>query len=293
MPRELDARVMRRLLVAQRNEITEHHVYRRLARSCRNERNREVLTRIADDELKHYEFFKGITGRDVSPRRLKGLMYYILARVFGLTFGTKLMELGEERAQVNYADLASSVPELEEIEADEGRHERELTDMIDEERLKYAGSVVLGLNDALVELTGMLAGLTLALANARLIAVTGLITGAAASLSMAASEYLSTKSEEDSGKSPVKASLYTGTAYVLAVAVLITPFLVVPNVHHALATTIAAGIFLIFGFSFYISVAKSQPFWRRFIEMTFVSLGVAAASFGIGALVRAYLPVDV
>jgi VIT1/CCC1 family predicted Fe2+/Mn2+ transporter len=47
-----------------------------------------------------------------------------------------------------------------------------------------------------VELTGALSGLTLAFRNTRLIAMAGLITGIAASLSMAGSEYLATKSEE-------------------------------------------------------------------------------------------------
>ena len=51
--------------------------------------------------------------------------------------------------------------------------------MIDEEKLKYIGAVVLGMNDALVELTGTLAGLTLALQNEKLVGVAGLITGVA------------------------------------------------------------------------------------------------------------------
>jgi VIT1/CCC1 family predicted Fe2+/Mn2+ transporter len=252
-----------------------------------------VLEGIARDELRHYEFFRTLTGRDVPPRRLSALFFYAVSRLLGLTFGTKLMELAEERARAGYGELARVVPGMAEIEADEGRHESELLAMLDEERLRYAGSVVLGLSDALVELTGMLAGLTLALANARLIAATGLITGAAASLSMAASEYLSTKSEDEGGKSPAKAALYTGSAYVLAVAMLITPYFLSADVYRALGFTVGAAILLIFAFSYYISVAKSLPFWRRFIEMALVSLGVAAASFGIGALVRQYLPVEI
>ena len=46
--------------------------------------------------------------------------------------------------------------------------------MLDEERLRYIGSVVLGLNDALIELTGALAGLTLALQNTQLNLLLGL-----------------------------------------------------------------------------------------------------------------------
>lgn len=63
--------------------------------------------------------------------------------------------------------------------------------MIKEEKIGYVGSMVLGLNDALVELTGVLAGLTFTLQNTRLIGTAGLITGVAAALSMASSEYLS------------------------------------------------------------------------------------------------------
>lgn len=88
--------------------------------------------------------------------------------------------------------------------------------------------MVLGLNDALVELTGVLAGLTLALQNTRLVAMTGFITGIAASLSMSASEYLSAKSEEGP-QDPLKASIYTGSAYVLTVLFLIFPYLLFTN----------------------------------------------------------------
>ncbi|HPJ72903.1 MAG TPA: rubrerythrin family protein, partial [bacterium] len=41
-----------------------------------------------------------------------------------------------------------------------------------------------------------------------------------------------------------------------------------------------------------LSVARDLPFLRRFLEMAGISLGVAAASFGVGYLVRALLGVD-
>ena len=159
--------------------------------------------------------------------------------------------------------------------------------MIDEERLKYVGSVVLGLNDALVELTGALAGLTFALQNPRLVATAGFITGIAASLSMAASEYLSTKSEGE-GKDPVKSCIYTGIAYVLTVLVLILPFLLLNNLYLSLSITLSSAILIIFIFTFYISVAKGLPFKKRFFEMALISIGVASLSFIIGLFVRRF-----
>ena len=109
-------------------------------------------------------------------------------------------------------------------------HEQKLIGLINEERLEYMGSVVLGLNDALVEFTGALAGFTLALSDSRLIALTGSITGIAAALSMASSEYLSTKSEGGETKHPIKAAIYTGIAYIITVVALVAPFILIENV---------------------------------------------------------------
>ena len=175
----------------------------------------------------------------------------------------------------------------------EGRHENELVGLLDEERLRYAGSIVLGLSDALVELTGALAGLTLALRDSRLIAMTGLITGIAASLSMAASEYLSTRAEPDDAKHPVKASVYTGVAYAATVGLLILPYLVVPNLMVALGWSLSNAVAVILAFTFYLSVAQNVSFRRRFAEMAGLCLGVAAVSFGVGHLVRIAFGVDV
>ena len=107
------------------------------------------------------------------------------------------MENGEENAQEEYTLLANEVPESIEIRTQEEEHEAALIAMLDEERLQYVGSMVLGLNDALVELTGAIAGVTFALANARLVALTGIITGVSATFSMAASNYLAERADNN------------------------------------------------------------------------------------------------
>ena len=202
------------------------------------------------------------------------------------------MERGEKDAQVIYEMVSEQIPSSEEIVYDEDKHEKQLLDMIDEERLRYVGSMVLGLNDALVELTGALAGFTFALQDTRLIGVTGLITGIAASFSMSASEYLSIKSEE-SEKSPGKATLYTGIAYVLTVLLLIFPYLIFTNVYFCLGLAILSSIIVILVFTFYISVAKEVMFKDRFLEMALISLGIACLSFVIGYLVKIVFNVEV
>lgn len=280
------------LLAYQRNEITEHHIYRRLAATVREPENRRVLERIAADELHHYHAWKKHTGSDVTPNRLQIWKYYAVSRILGFTFGVKLMERGEDSAHASYAQLRDAFPEAAAIAAEEEAHEAALLQMLDEERLRYTGSMVLGLSDALVELTGALAGLTLALQNARLIAMTGSITGIAAALSMAASEYLSTKAER-MGKSPARASLYTGAAYLMTVLLLILPYLLATNYYVCLACSLTLAVIIIAGFNYYISVAKDEPFRRRFVEMAGLSLGVAALSFLVGLLMRTFFGIEI
>lgn len=286
-----DRELIATLRASQRNEITECLLYRRLAQGLGHEANSAVLERIANDELAHYEFWKTYTKEEIGPDRWRLFVYYWICRIFGLTFGIKLMERGEEQAQVIYRKLAPRISGVGRIVDDEDRHEHELLCLIDEERLKYVGSIVLGLNDALVELTGTLAGLTFALRNTQLVAMTGLITGIAAAFSMASSEYLSTKSE--GGKNPIKSSFYTWTAYILTVLFLIGPYLLFRPLYLCLGLTVANALLVILIFTFYTSVARDLPFRKRFLEMAAISLGVAALSFGIGSIVRRFFGIEV
>jgi VIT1/CCC1 family predicted Fe2+/Mn2+ transporter len=283
--------IRRRLLEYQRSEITEHHIYARLAATVRSAENRRVLEEIAGDEMRHYQQWRAYTRQDVPPGRWSIWKYYLISRVFGFTFGVKLMEIAENKIQGGYERLRGIIPEAEAVMLEEEQHEKVLLQLLDEERLRYTGSMVLGLNDALVELTGALAGLTLALQNAKLIALTGSITGIAAALSMGASEYLSTKSEQTS-KNPVKASIYTGVAYLFTVLALILPYLVLSNYYVSLACTLAAAVLIIALFNYYVAVARDEPFKRRFLEMAGLSLGVAAFSFLVGLLLRTVLGID-
>lgn len=289
---ESDYNMKNKLLSFQKNEITEYMIYKRLTRSIKDTNNKEVLESIADEELRHHDLWKKYTEEKVEPNRFKIFFYFILSKIFGLTFGLKLMEKREKSAQISYEEVSSIVPEARKIEEDEDKHENELLAMIEEERLNYVGSIVLGLNDALVELTGALAGLTFALQNGILIATSGLITGIAASLSMAASEYLSKRAENN--ERALKSATYTGIAYLITVALLILPYLLIPeNYFLSLGITLIIAIIIILVFNFYISVAKDLKFSSRFFEMAGISLGVAGLTFFIGFLVRITLGVSI
>jgi len=275
----------------QKGEITEYYVYKNIAKRTRNLDNRRILEKIASEEKAHYLIWTQLLGQETTPRRFHIFFLNFLSLLFGYTFAIKLMEKGEDKAKASYEEIGKHVPEAIQIAHEEDIHEQQLIGLLNEERLNYIGSMVLGLNDALVELSGTLAGLTFAFADPKLISLSGLITGIAASLSMAASEYLSAHAENK--PDALKSALYTGGAYIVTVALLILPYLLIPNHFVALGVMLLVVVFIIFIFNYYLSVAKDLPFRKRFFQMVVISLGVAAISFGIGILIKLGLGIEV
>ncbi len=286
----MNEEIKKLLIQFQQNEITEYQVYSRLSRLAKGE-NREVLRHIAEDEKRHYAMLKKYTETEVKPNKRLVFKYSMLARIFGLTFAIKLMEKGEEFAQVAYDKASSEVEIMDALMADEQKHEKELIKMIKEKKMDHMDSVVLGLNDALVELTGALAGLSFALQNTDLIALSGLVTGIAASFSMGASEYLSKKHEGD--EKPLKSSLYTFFAYIFTVLFLVFPYLILANYIYALAWTLINAVIVIFIFTYFNAVTQEQKFKKLFLEMFLISMSVAVFSFGVGLVFKAWFGVEV
>jgi VIT1/CCC1 family predicted Fe2+/Mn2+ transporter len=221
--KKLTAKEQQVLIKNQKNEINGYIIYSKLSGYVKDKKNAKLLKMIAESEKKHYSILKKYSGVDIKPDYLKVFFYILSAKILGLTFTLKLLEKGEANADNDYKCIKKRIPQISSILKDEDKHEGELLNMINESKLNYMGSVVLGLNDALVELTGALAGFTFAIQNNKIIAMIGLITGISASLSMASSEFLS-KRQEDEKENAFLASAYTGTAYIITVILLILPF---------------------------------------------------------------------
>lgn len=287
---KMDKKLQKIMINLQRVELTEHHVYMRLAERSKDPGNAAILRKIGMQEMGHSQYWQKKTGVEVKPDRWIIWKRVILATLLGPTFVLKLMEKREGTGSKVYNDLSSVYPETLQFAEDEKAHEKEILDMIHEEKLQYVGSIVLGLNDALVELTGALAGFTLALGETKIISLAGLVTGISAALSMAASDYLSSKAEGDSRAG--KSAVYTGVAYLITVILLILPFLLLASKFMALGITLTIVVLIIFCFNYYISVAKDLNFKARFLEMTFISLGVATFSFFVGYLLKSVLGVE-
>ncbi len=281
------------MLAFQQDEINSSAIYAHFAKHVKDAKNAKILSQIAQDEAHHTLIWKHYTNKELRPNMLKVLWFKLLTYMLGYTFVVKVLELHEYDGIKGLQQLEKEIPEVSQIIEDEKKHEAELIDMLDEERLNYVGAMVLGLNDALVELTGTIAGLTFVLMDTTLIAMAGIITGIAATLSMAASNYLAERA--DGNPQALKASVYTGISYLVTVVCLVLPYLIFPTTMYlpALVCMIAIVILLIAIFNFYIAVVKSEKFLIKFMEMSVISLSVALISFLIGLLAKLAFGIDV
>ncbi len=290
---QLTEQTRKLLLSYQQSEVTDHVLYSRIASRQKESKNKTVLENIAAEEVGHAAIWGKYTGQEVAPRRWTIFWYGLLSWLLGYTFVIKLMEKGEYATGRKYEQLLKEIPEAAKIIEDEQRHEAELAALLDEERLQYVGAMVLGLNDAVIELTGAIAGLTFALNSTRLVALSAIIVGVSATLSMSSSSYLAEKA--DGNPKAVASGFYTGAAYLVTVVLLVLPYLLYPETSYAaaLGTMLLLVILILLFFNYYLSVAKDLPFARHFGEMAGISLGVALISFLIGLAVKAFLGIDI
>ena len=280
------------ILQFQKKELTRHFLYTELAKQAKTTERREALMRIAGDELKHHDYWAKISSKKISVDKIAASRVLIIAKIVGLSFAIKSMENEERRSQYLYKEFLNEDPEIEKILKSEQAHERKLIHLLKETKIHFIGAIVLSLNDALVELTGALAGFTLAFQETKLIALAGLVTGFSATFSLAASEYLSQKAEQRS-RTALRSGVYTGITYIITALILTLPFFIFNNPYVALVSTIVLAILIIFLFNYYISVVREVPFKKKFWEMVILSLSIACVSFLVGYVIRRALGVSI
>ena len=274
------------------NELTEHVVYGRLARMERDPANRAALERLSAQEHAHYEFWKSLLpgeekATDAAPRiRTRGHATWsipLLRAVFGVTFITKFLELHEEDAVRKYESIMDAIPEshrarFREIIEDERTHERTLIGQLKEKRVSYIGFIVLGLADAIVEITGVHAGFLGVTGSTLIAGIAGVIVGFAASISMGSASYLQAK-QETSDRSPLASGFATWASYFSSVILLALPYFLIRVMLPAFAVSTSIGIALVAAFTFYGAVVFDRKFWREFGETVGLMLGTALLYF--------------
>lgn len=208
----------KRALKQLQNEADDAAIYSLLEASEKDDENKKILRKLITEERRHYAFCQKVTGESRSANLFKVIFYTILVKIFGTSFTLKFMESREENAEKFYLNIVDEYPEARDIYEEEMNHENSLISMLKDTKLVNAGGIVLGMNDALVELTGTLSGIALAFSNTKSVGATGLIMGVAAALSMAGSAYLESKENPSDEIKPLTYSLYTGGSYIITTA---------------------------------------------------------------------------
>ncbi len=281
--------------IAQK-EYRNYIIFTDLARTESNDEYKQTLTELADFEEAHYLFWQSVAKPKAKLKKPGMAWYRLLRRLFGITFIIRYLEREETEMIESIREylFTSDHPEKKTMEdviyVDEAR-EQKLLKQINEERVEFLGSIVLGLNDGLIELSGALTGFTFAFQHTSTIILAGFILGISASLSMASSAYLQARHEK--GKDPAKSAIFTGVAYIIVVLLLILPFLLIPHLYGALGAMIATVVLIVAGLSFYTSTVFGRKFSDDFREMFIFSIGTAFVSFLISLAARELLGIQV
>ena len=278
-------------------EYKAYVTYRELAKVESNSEFRKLLLELSKHELGHYKFWRKYSSKkDFSVNPLELLLMKLMRMVFGLTFIAKYMEAAEKNAIKDYTQFMKTEgkalgKDVKSIINDELYHENEFSANIKEERVKFISSMILGLNDALIEFTGVLVGLSFAISNNLFVAVSGLVTGVAATLSMTASAYMQASYEES--KDVTKSAVYTGLTYMVVVLLLVAPFLLMNTIYASLAVMFGVVFLVTTTVSYYTSVIFSRSFKQQFGRMLLFSVGVSVVSFALGSIVKALTGISV
>lgn len=282
---------------ACRDEFKAYLTYSLIARlPFIDRRLRDILVRASKDELRHYKFWKSITGECSERVSLLTALLLVMAFIlFGATFISKLLESMESSAVNTYEALAKMKPELsfriKSLEDDEKIHELEMMKNIDEERVKYLGSIALGISDALIELTGIYAGSLGAFASGISAGLTGLLAGIAASASMGIAAYMQARHE--SGRNPIKSATYTALAYITVSILLALPYFTIGTSILAFITMIVVALLISAYMALYTSVLHNKRFTREFIETALPLFGIALLLLVIGIKLRELLNIEI
>ncbi|MDZ7289675.1 MAG: rubrerythrin family protein [candidate division KSB1 bacterium] len=268
------------------DEYTDHLVYQKLASRETNPERQQILHQLSRQEEEHYKFWEGTTnGHRPRPRRLFLHFVVLLRYFFGLTFAVKFLERHEKQVIEEYRRIrphfdGDTSARLEQMIADEEQHENFFISQINEGVVKYLGFIVLGLADAIIEITGVHAGFLGVTSSTTMAGVAGLIVGFAAAISMGTAAYLQAK--QGTERHPLTSALITGFSYILAVVFLALPYFLTVHMLLAFLISLAMAMLLTAYFTFYSVVLFERHFGKEFLESTALTLGTAVATYLFG-----------
>jgi len=281
------------------DEYTDYMVYKRLSESSRTKdpKFKEILTTLSSTEFKHYQFWKKYSpDTKVSVSTWTVYLTLFLRLIFGTTFAIKYLEKHESAVIKRYKSVKSSIPEadqreFDEMVGDEEEHENTFMDQMQGRYLKYISFIILGLADAIVEISGIHAGSLGIYHSTEITGLAGIVAGAAASIAMASAAYAQAK-QGFQGSATISA-LFTGVSYFINAIILAAPYFVTGSQIVAISTSVVLAVFIIAFISYYNSVVSQSHFLRDFGELAGIMLGASAALFLFGLLIRSVFGITI
>jgi vacuolar iron transporter family protein len=280
-----------------RDEHTDGAVYRMLSRHEKNQSFKKALEDLARGEQSHYEFWKIYThDAHVKVRRLKVYFTFLLRLTLGLTFTMKFLERHEEALHERYRQMLKNIPpadkaRFEAMMEEEEHQESYLMGEVHEGRVKYMSFIVLGLADAVVEISGIHAG-SLGIFNlTELAGIAGILAGMAASIAMASAAYAQAKQGfEGSAK---WSAIYTGVSYMFTAIFLALPYFLTSSMIVALGVSLVIGVALVAAMTYYDTVISARKFKRQFTEIAGIILAATLALYIAGTLIRHFFGITI
>jgi vacuolar iron transporter family protein len=293
----LNPELARLAALSAQEEYADHALYLALSRRERNPDFKKALEDIARGEASHFEFWKTYApSAKVSARRLRIYFILLIRLTLGLTFTMKFMERHEAKLHKLYRVIAEMIPLADKtrfnamVESEENQ-EGVLIGAIQENRVKYMSFIVLGLADAVVEISGIHAGSLGIYGETKLAGLAGIIAGMAASVAMASAAFAQAK--QGFQGSAKWSAIYTGVSYMITAIFLALPYFLTGSMVWALGTSLVIGVMLVALMTFYDTIISARPFKRQFGEIAIIILAASAALFAIGTLVGQYLGIRI
>lgn len=278
-----------------REELFNVHLYTWLARTVHNPTLKPILEKFAAQEKAHYDFWKRWVSEEVRYPTWWLWWYKVLIRLLGISFILRLLERREHQTIAEYRQVAPTLPPQEQttllaLVEEEEKHEAEFLEAIraEEPRIQYLGFIVLGLSDAIIEITGVHAGFLGASHRPLTAGIAGLIVGFAASISMASAAYLQAK--QNPAVSAVRSAVYTGISYVIAVVLMALPYFALASMAGAFWTSVILAVGMILSFVYYSAVVFERSFRQEALESVGVLGATAILSYGFGEVLRYFFP---
>jgi vacuolar iron transporter family protein len=278
------------------DEWSDYTLYDRLSKTVSPESPfAGVLKTLSGTEHGHFEFWrKYVPDEEPKLDKMKLNWVLFLRRFFGLTFATRYLDRHEGKVVVEYGEVSHLIPEADKkafdaMVADEMEHEKAFAMKVESTAVAYISFVVLGLADALVEISGIHAGWLGLFEKTEIAGLAGIIAGGAASLAMASAAFAQAKQGGFKGSARLSAA-YTGVSYFVTAVILATPYFLTASMPFALGGSLTLAVIILAITTWYSVVIQEKRFLKDFLEILAILFATTIIVFSLGYIVSALFP---